>query len=98
MRPVEFNDDNITVCLCGACPVQARSECVDRTYRESGRATGAVPEDPRALPGMYCAHGRTMCDDLRFELACECPRCLVWARYELARNHYCALGSAEGAG
>ncbi|MBE0476192.1 MAG: DUF2769 domain-containing protein [Coriobacteriia bacterium] len=92
MRAVRFTDENIRECLCGQCPVQARSECADRMYRASGRAEGKVPSDPRSLPGLYCSIGLAVCDDLDFPRACECPRCLVWGRHGLAGNHYCALG------
>ncbi|HOD69760.1 MAG: DUF2769 domain-containing protein [Bacteriovoracaceae bacterium] len=96
MPKVDFTQDNIARCLCGECPVQAKSKCARDLYEKSIKMEG-LPK-PEQVPGLYCASGKATCTDLDIVQFCKCPGCLVWSDYNLKSNHYCYRGSAETSG
>jgi hypothetical protein len=50
------------------------------------------------MPGMYCATGKAMCDDLDYDQGCDCPACAVWVDNHLDSLKYCSKGSASRVG
>ncbi|MHB9031089.1 MAG: DUF2769 domain-containing protein [Candidatus Latescibacterota bacterium] len=91
-KKVDFTNQNISLCLCGECPVQAGSSCVMEKKAKSMQMEHLNPVD---IPGLYCATGKATCPDLKLSKRCNCPGCMVWAEHDLSSNHYCAWGSAE---
>ena len=55
--------------------------------------------NPREVPGMYCATGTTMCDDLNYDKLCNCPACPIYQENNLAEGepggYYCKKGEAK---
>ncbi len=96
VKKVEYSRENIEKCWCGSCPVQVGSDCARGLY-EASKDQPELPA-PERLGGLYCATGKTVCDDIVPTNLCNCPGCLVWAENELAGNHYCLTGSAEVTG
>ena len=101
MASVEFTYDNIMECLCGACPVQAHSECVAEKTANYGSimtpGTNSMP--PREEVALaYCATGTAACDDLDFSQRCACPSCPVYAESQLGKMKYCERGRAADIG
>ena len=93
MRRVDYSQKNIDKCWCGSCPVQVNSQCAKDLYAASKKLDELPP--PAELGGLYCATGKTICNDIAEVNLCNCPACLVWSENELASNHYCVHGSAE---
>jgi hypothetical protein len=96
MPSVEYSRENVDKCWCGSCPVQSKSHCARELY-EAYAGTGELPA-PELLGGLYCATGKTVCDDVTFVNLCHCAACLVWSENGLASNHYCHAGSAAEIG
>ena len=97
MPSVEFTADNILKCECGRCPVQAKSDCVDKARGASAKAVeeGHVTRQPSEVPGLYCSSGKAFCDDLDLSQNCMCGQCTVHAEYKLSQSKYCQRGSAQ---
>lgn len=96
MPNVAYTKDNVEKCWCGSCPVQTHSKCARDLY-EAAKGNETLPA-PERLGGLYCATGKTICDDVNFVNLCNCPACLVWSENGLASNHYCKLGGASEVG
>jgi hypothetical protein len=50
------------------------------------------------MPGLYCATGKAICDDLDYSQSCSCPTCGVWVDNRLDSLKYCGQGSASQIG
>ncbi len=54
---------------------------------------------PGDVPRLYCAAGLATCDDLDFDLDCQCPKtCQVYRENDLAQWKYCMRGSTAEIG
>jgi hypothetical protein len=55
--------------------------------------------EPEEVPKMYCATGKTKCNDLYFHEECQCPKCPIWEENNLASgepmNYFCKDGEAK---
>lgn len=103
MPKVDYTLENYNRCLCGGCPVNRHSECTHRQEEALGEVfeameKGAPLPDPRAMPGIYCSLGKSVCDDMSAEFACLCPGCSVHLKQTLRNTRYCMQGSAEEVG
>ena len=103
MAKVEYNRDTYNSCLCGGCPVNRQSDCVHRQEEALGAKAEAIERDgvmPDAaeMPGIYCAIGKSACDDLGKSMRCLCPACPVLINADLGNSYYCLRGSAEEVG
>lgn len=103
MPKVLYNLENYNRCLCGGCPVNRHSECVRR--REQALApvfdsieTGVPLPKAMTMPGVYCAVGKSACEDLSERYACLCPGCSIHIRRGSGAFRYCTNGSAEEIG
>jgi hypothetical protein len=103
MAKVEFNMENVEKCLCKSCLVQSNSECVKikmKVIQEkmAEDIDSAIVIEPSDIPGMYCATGKTTCDDLYFHEECKCGECLVFKENDLMSGkpmgYYCRDGKA----
>jgi len=99
MPEVAYTQKNVTRCRCYGCPVQKDSSCAQDKYKAVS-ATLATADPPAAsdLPGMYCANGRAICDDIDFSGMCQCMSCAVYAENSLDQWKYCQRGSAAQIG
>ncbi|MGC9516989.1 MAG: hypothetical protein ACP5C3_04730 [Methanomicrobiales archaeon] len=104
MAKVEFNMENLKKCVCRDCPVQENSECASSKKKmvqekmEEMMNKGMMP-DPEAVPGVYCATGRAICEDLDFDKMCMCASCPVWQECDLGSGspmgYFCRDGSSQ---
>ncbi len=105
MFKIDFNRENLEKCLCTECPVQSESSCIKdqlKLMEETGHSldidTGFFL-DPKKVPKLYCATGKTRCDDLNFHEECQCINCDVWKEYDLetrgAPGYFCKHGKAS---
>ena len=98
MSLVDYNRESFNQCLCGGCPVNRYSQCTAQQNQkidvEAIEREGAMPE-PSQLGGLYCATGRSHCDDMNGEKSCLCPACPVEIEDNLSSNYYCIQGRAE---
>ena len=96
---VPFNRDNINLCSCGGCPVQSGSKCANEKIAIVDRALKVQPLQAKDIPFAYCASGKAACDDLNMHQKCQCPQCVVYLKYSLAKTshvaYYCRDGKAE---
>ena len=104
MGQVEFNMENVNKCLCKICGVQKDSSCVKGKMKiiqekMAEDIDSAIPVQPSDVPGVYCASGKTSCDDLYFHEECKCVECPVFTENELMDSkpmgYYCRDGPAE---
>ena len=104
MLKIDFNLENMEKCLCGKCPVQSKSSCVKdemKIIEEIGHTldidSGYIL-DSEKIPTVYCAHGKTKCEDLEYHEECQCPNCDIWKEYDLevreAPAYFCKNGKA----
>lgn len=100
---VPFTMENGTRCICGKCPVTAKSQCSkDKMGKLMKKMALTSNEDempkPGELPALYCATGVASCKDLDMRQMCICGGCPVWSEYSLGqgklRAYYCRDGKA----
>lgn len=90
MARVEITESNIRHCRCPQCPVQLESVCANKLLKEK------KPEKNVGNFGkLYCASGKSTCEDLNKNETCICSSCLVWDENNLGSMYYCLRGSAE---
>jgi hypothetical protein len=104
MLKIEFDQEKMDKCLCDNCPVQSKSSCIkdqNMIMEETGRnmdIDSGFILDPEKVPKVYCATGKTSCDDLDFHEECQCFKCDVWIEYDLeargAPGYFCKNGKA----
>lgn len=95
-KHVEFSRQNVDLCQCTNCPVQAGSACVvGKKQAMQGMRETPAPAD---VPGVYCAQGTASCGDLDLSKRCVCPTCDVWQQNGLASYKYCQNGDAAHTG
>lgn len=100
---VPYSRDNINMCRCPQCPVQADSKCVKDKLANSETEMKNLPEgevpDPEDVPGLYCSTGEATCKDLNPEKQCICNTCDVWKGYLLEKGtpsqYFCQNGRAK---
>jgi len=105
MLKIDFNLENLEKCLCSECPVQTKSSCINdqmKIIEEVGHSVdidSGYILDPEKIPKVFCAHGKTNCQDLDFHEECQCINCDVWKEYDLevreAPAYFCKNGKAE---
>lgn len=103
MTRIDYNRDSYNMCLCGGCPVNRGSACV--ALQEEAMAqlvdrieAEAVMPDASTMPGIYCATGKSTCDDLGVTKSCLCPACPLSITRGLRNSYYCLKGNAEEMG
>jgi hypothetical protein len=85
---IEFSIDNIMKCLCTNCPVQEKSKCSSEKLlkmQETIKSEDAIIKADD-VPGLHCATGRAICQDLNFEEKCLCVQCQIWEDHHLENN------------
>ena len=100
---VPFVMGNLKRCICGQCPVQAKSICV----KEKLDAAMKMMSDPKAakrmpkpseVPQLYCSTGKAACKDIDPDQMCICGSCAVWVEHRLAdarpSMYFCLEGKA----
>lgn len=90
---VKVNDNNLAHCRCPQCPVQAKSNCAKELFSKTD-----ISPDQKNIGKLYCAKGKSDCDDLDDKQSCICPSCLVWNDNNLRSTYYCLRGSADDIG
>jgi len=90
MAKVKISDDNLRHCRCPQCPVQAKSTCARKLFNDTDNAS-----DPKNIGKLYCAKGKSSCNDLDGRQSCICPTCLVWNENNLRSMYFCLRGSAD---
>ena len=104
MVKVDYNLENMLKCICCKCEVQTRSACAkertDKIQKVEARGLEAIPRfEPEEFPWLYCATGKSNCNDLNFEEKCKCKDCKVWIENNLessyTQEYYCRYGKAE---
>ncbi|EKQ54053.1 MAG: Protein of unknown function (DUF2769) [Methanobacterium sp. Maddingley MBC34] len=104
MSKVEFSLENVKKCICNTCPVQVDSACFKEKQMKVQEMmpkimAGEMAPKPEMVPGLYCATGKTMCDDVDFEKMCQCNECPLWEEYDLSNGepmgYYCRDGIAK---
>lgn len=96
MPKVEFNTQNLTMCLCPGCPVQSASDCArERMLKAQIPQDVSQVSDPKSLARLYCSLGKTDCGGFDGNQNCICPSCQVWSNNGLASRYFCLRGSAE---
>ena len=104
MFKIDFNKENMAKCHCPDCPVQKNSSCVKDQIKEMEEIGKDMDIDsgfmigPEEVPRLYCATGKTKCNDLYTHEECQCPKCDVWKEYDLevrdAPAYFCINGRA----
>jgi hypothetical protein len=100
---VPYSRENINMCRCPQCPVQADSKCVKNKIGNSSKELKNLPEgevpDPEDVSGLYCSAGEAICMDLNPERQCICNTCDVWKGYFLEEGtpsqYFCQNGRAK---
>jgi hypothetical protein len=96
---VPFTRENIKMCSCGGCPVQAKSKCVEEKIKNIDASLKVQPLQPKDIPLAYCSTGKATCNDLDMHQKCLCPSCPVYQKYSLSKAshvaYYCRDGKAE---
>ncbi len=104
MSKIEFNMQNWEKCICSGCPTQAESMCVKEKKMKAMEMMPKIKESkmmpkPEMVPGVYCANGKSTCDDSDFTKMCICNECLVWKENNLANGqpmgYFCRDGEAK---
>lgn len=103
MSHVRYNLESFNRCLCGGCPVNRQSACTHEHEKALEAVFGAIEKggplpEPRAMPGIYCSVGASVCEDMDAGRPCLCPGCSIHLRQALGNTHYCTSGSAEEVG
>lgn len=104
MPAVPFNQETGMKCICGRCPVQAKSRCSKEKMEkimkmmESDAPKGPLPK-PAEVPFLYCAGGKAACTDLDAKQVCICGSCPVWSGYKLVNGkpsmYFCRDGKSK---
>ena len=104
MLKIDFDQDSMEKCLCSGCPVQSSNPCVKdqmKIIEEVGHSVdidSGFILDQEKIPKVYCAHGKTKCEDLNYHEECQCIKCQVWKEYDLevreAPGYFCKNGKA----
>ena len=98
---VEYNLVNMEKCVCCKCKVQKNRECPRKRTKniqqmESEGVDTLSILKPKEFPWLYCAVGRSVCEDLDYNEDCICEECPVWKDNELdkmfPKNFYCREG------
>lgn len=85
---VQVNEANMKHCRCPECPVQKASKC------NATKLTSTDPKDAKSVR-LFCALGKTECNDFDGKQYCSCPTCLVWDENNLNSAYYCQDGEAK---
>jgi len=70
MLKIDFNRENIEKCLFTGCPVQKENSCIIGQVKEMEEISKDIDIDtgvmigPDEVPKLYCATGKTKCNDL----------------------------------
>ncbi|MBE0480108.1 MAG: DUF2769 domain-containing protein [Dehalococcoidia bacterium] len=97
---VPFTRENVMKCLCGICPVQTESQCVEESVRKLGGSIAESPNlSPENVPGLYCSSGTANCPDIDPGKPCVCAGCGVYNGYALGCgppvHHFCLNGGSS---
>ncbi len=96
---VPFTAAVATKCICGGCPVQAKSKCVAALKPGLAAAVKKSPLPRAEIPGVYCASGTATCTDLDPTQDCQCGTCPNFTKFKLASykpvGHYCRDGASK---
>lgn len=85
-------------------PTQAESMCVKEKKMKAMEMIPKIKETkmmpkPEMVPGMYCANGKGVCNDVDFSKMCICNDCNVWKENNLANGqpmgYFCRDGEAK---
>jgi len=88
MPKVKTTNTNIRHCRCPQCPVQGNSECSKKWINSQD------PEETSQAK-LFCARGKSSCNDLNKNERCICPSCIVWDENNLDQTYYCLNGEAR---
>lgn len=99
---VPYSRENINMCRCPQCPVQADSKCVKDKLESSSKEMKELPEgevpNSEDVPGIYCSTGEARCQDLNPDRQCICNTCDVWKEFVLEEGtpsqYFCQNGKA----
>lgn len=104
MPAVPFNPETGMNCICGRCPVQAKSICskekMDKVLKlmEGGKLKSSLPK-PAEVPFLYCSGGKAACKDIDTKQMCICGACPVWSEHKLANGkpsmYFCRDGKSR---
>jgi hypothetical protein len=101
---VDYNLVNMEKCVCCKCKVQKNSGCPRKRTKniqkmESDGVDTLSILKPNEFPWLYCAVGRSICEDLDYNEDCICEECTLWKDYGLdkifPKNFYCREGIPE---
>jgi Protein of unknown function (DUF2769) len=100
MVKVKFSMENIQKCICNTCLVQAESDCVkEKEIKIQGMTADEMETNPEMVPTLYCAIGKSSCNDFDFNEMCQCNKCPLWKEYDLAYGEplgsFCRDGEAK---
>lgn len=105
MTKIDFNRENFNKCICGGCPVLAKSPCTIEQEKKLAPQKELIQKESKMpnskeMSGVYCADavGKSACNDLDDKKACLCPACPLAIMKGLKNNYYCTKGSAEEVG
>jgi hypothetical protein len=96
---IEFNTENIGKCLCIACKVQKKSQCVnDKLILLQEESLSSSLIEPKEFPALHCASGIEYCPDLDRNEECLCKNCPIYAENDLETGtpklYFCMDGSS----
>lgn len=98
-KEIDFDRNNMIRCLCPQCNVQKTSECAQNKMKMLQISMRGMSPEPSEFPGMYCANGKTDCEDLDQSKKCICLNCDVWKEHNLdegePKNYFCQKGKAK---
>lgn len=99
IHDINFDRENMIRCLCPQCPVQTNSECAQNKMKMLQISMKGMNPEPSDFPGMYCANGKAVCDDLDKHEKCKCINCDVWKENNLEskqpNNYFCQNGKVK---
>lgn len=100
MPKVEYTLENLSNCRCSNCPVRETSSCIANKVAQMGhlsssQAVARMPA-PEAVQMLFCSQavGKSECNDLDTNKACNCPGCSVWTQNQLSSSYFCTRGAA----
>jgi hypothetical protein len=100
---IEFNLDNLRKCICTTCPVPVESECIKQNLIKMQEILGELEGDEispsESIPALYCAGGKSSCEDLDYDKLCQCAECSIWKEENLEdgvpMGYFCRDGEAR---
>lgn len=96
---IDFDRENMIRCLCSQCEVQKESECAQNKMKMLQISMRGMSPEPSEFPGMYCANGKAVCNDLDQNKMCNCINCDVWKENNLDsgqnQSYFCKKGKAN---